>query len=141
VHTCETQFREFGGVTAFAGPVATVRCFEDDVLLKQQLSASGNGRVLVVDGGGSFRRALLGDDIAGLAHQNGWAGIVVWGCVRDAASLREIPIGIKALGSNPKPSNNGGAGEVDIPVSFDGTTFVPGAMLYSDDDGLAVLDA
>jgi regulator of ribonuclease activity A len=139
--TCDVQFRQFGGIHEFAGPIATVRCFEDNVLLKQRLSEPGDGRVLVVDGGGSFRRALVGDIIAGLAHENGWAGVVIWGCVRDVATLREIPVGIKALGSNPKPSSKGGAGEVDVPVGFGGTTFTPGAMLYSDDDGLAVVDA
>lgn len=138
--TCEIQFRQFGGVATFAGPIATVRCHEDNVLLKKRLGEPGDGRVLVVDGGGSLRRALVGDVIAGLARDNGWAGMVIWGCVRDVAALREIPVGIKAIGSNPKPSSKNGAGEVDAPVSFGGVTFRPGAMLYSDDDGIAVVE-
>ncbi len=137
---CEIQFRQFGGVATFAGPIATVRCHEDNGLLKKRLGEPGNGRVLVVDGGGSCRRALVGEDIAGRARDNGWAGMVMWGCVRDVATLREIPVGIKAIGSNPKPSSKRAAGEVDVPVSFGGVAFRPGAMLYSDDDGIAVVE-
>jgi regulator of ribonuclease activity A len=137
---CETQLRQFGGVTAFSGEIATVRCLEDNVLLKQRLGEPGQGRVLVVDGGGSFRCALLGDNVAGLARDNGWAGIVVFGCVRDVAALRALPVGIKALGTNPRPSGKAGAGELDVPVIFGGTTFRPGATLFSDDDGIVVVD-
>jgi regulator of ribonuclease activity A len=137
--SCELQLSQFGGLSAFAGPISTVRCLEDNVLLKRRLSEPGAGRVLVVDGGGSFRCALLGDTIAGLARDNGWAGIVIWGCVRDLAALRTIPLGIKALGSNPRPSAKTGEGELDVPVTFGGVTFQPGAMLYSDDDGVVVV--
>jgi regulator of ribonuclease activity A len=137
--SCETQFRQFGGVRTFSGPIATVRCPEDNVLLRARVSEPGGGRVLVVDGGGSFRCALLGDNIAGLAVASGWAGIVVYGCVRDVAALAELPIGIKALGTNPRPSAKNGAGEVDIPVTFGGTEFTPGAILHADDDGVIVL--
>lgn len=139
--SCEFQLRQFGGIPSFAGTIATVRCFEDNVLLKERVSEPGGGRVLVVDGGGSLRRALIGDVVAGTAHDNGWAGIIVWGCVRDTAALRELPLGIKALGSNPRPSSKAGGGEVDVPVTFGGVTFRPGAMLYSDDDGIAVVVA
>jgi regulator of ribonuclease activity A len=139
--SCETQFRQFGGVRAFSGPVATVRCHEDNVLLRARVSEPGDGRVLVVDGGGSFRCALLGDNIAGLAVASGWAGIVVYGCVRDVTALAELPIGIKALGTNPRPSGKGGGGEVDVPVTFGGVEFTPGSMLYADEDGLLILAA
>ena len=139
--TCETQLRSFGGVRGFSGAIATVRCHEDNVLLKAELSEPGEGRVLVVDGGGSFRCALLGDNIAGLAVANGWAGVVINGCVRDVAALRELPVGILALGSNPKPSRKGGAGETGAPVSFGGCTFGPGDELHADEDGLLVLGA
>jgi regulator of ribonuclease activity A len=139
--SCETQFRQFGGVRAFSGPIATVRCHEDNVLLRARVSEPGDGRVLVVDGGGSFRCALLGDNIAGLAVASGWAGIVVYGCVRDVAALAELPIGIKALGTNPRPSGKGGAGEVDVQVTFGGAEFTPGSMLYADEDGLLILAA
>ena len=135
---CQLAFRQFGGVTEFSGPIATIRCFEDNVLLKARVSEPGEGRVLVVDGGGSTRVALLGDVVAGLAAASGWAGIVVHGCVRDVAVLRHLPIGIKALGSNPRPSGKEGAGEVDVDVGFGDITFTPGAILTSDDDGIVV---
>lgn len=137
--SCETQLRQFGGVRSFSGRVATVRCFEDNVLLRASVSEPGDGRVLVVDGGGSFRCALLGDNIAELAVANGWAGIVVNGCVRDVVALAELPIGIKALGTNPRPSGKAGAGEVDVPVTFGGAEFAPGAMLHADEDGVIAL--
>ena len=137
--SCETQFRQFGGVRSFSGPIATVRCHEDNVLLRAQVSEAGDGRVLVVDGRGSFACALLGERIAELAASNGWAGIVVNGCVRDVAALAELPIGIKALGTNPRPSGKSGAGEVGVPVSFGSAEFAPGAVLHADDDGVIVL--
>jgi len=136
---CELQLRQYGGVTAFSGEIATVRCFEDNVLVKQRAGEPGNGRVLVVDAGGSLRCALVGDNVAGLALENGWAGIVLNGCVRDVEELAGLAIGIKALGSNPRPSRKEGAGELDVPVSFGGATFTPGAMLHSDADGILVL--
>jgi len=137
---CGLGFHQFGGVPSFAGPITTVRCHEDNVLLKQRLGEAGEGRVLVVDGGGSLRVALLGDMIGGLAAENGWAGVVVNGCVRDSGALRALAVGIKALGTNPRPSGKAGAGEIDVPVSFGGVTFRPGAMLSSDEDGIVVLD-
>lgn len=137
---CESSFREFGGRASFDGVISTVLCHEDNVLLKQCLSEPGDGRVLVIDGGGSRRVALLGDMVAGLAAANGWAGLVVNACVRDVAALRGLEIGIKALGATPRPSGKTGAGEIDIPVDFGGITFRPGAMLYSDEDGIVVLD-
>jgi regulator of ribonuclease activity A len=137
--TCEIQFRQFGGVSVFSGGIATVRCHEDNVLIKQALAQPGDGRILVVDGGGSYRCALLGDNVAGLAVEHGWAGLVVNGCVRDVAALARLPVGIKALGTNPRPSGKTGDGELDVPVTFGGATFVPGAMLYSDEDGLVAV--
>ena len=114
LEVCELQFRQFGGVRRFAGRVRTVRCLEDNVLLRRTLETQGVGQVLVVDGGGSMRTALLGDMIAALAVTNGWAGIVIHGCVRDTDALASLPIGIKALGSNPRKSAKAGAGEVDV---------------------------
>jgi len=137
---CELELRQYGGRASFEGPVSTVRCFEDNVLLKRRLGEPGEGRVLVVDGGGSRRTAVLGDMIGGLAAANGWAGIVLNACVRDSAELRGLEIGIKALGTNPRPSGKVGEGEIDVPVEFGGVTFRPGGMLYSDDDGVVVLD-
>jgi len=136
---CETQFRQFGAVRAFSGPIATVRCFEDNVLVKQRVSEPGEGRVLVVDAGGSYRCALVGDNVAGLALANGWAGIVINGCVRDTGELAKLTLGIKALGSCPRPSGKTGEGEIDVPVSFGNAVFTPGDELTSDDDGIVVL--
>jgi len=136
---CELDFRQYGGVRSFSGPIATVHCHEDNVLVRERASEPGEGRVLVVDAGGSRRVALVGDQIAGLAHANGWAGIVLNGCVRDAASLTGIPLGLKALGTNPRRSAKLGGGEVDVPVSFGGIEFAPGALLYADDDGIVVI--
>lgn len=137
---CALALRHFGRVHVFEGEIATVRCFEDNVLVKQRVSEPGHGRVLVVDGGGSLRVALLGDNLAGLAVANGWAGLVIHGCVRDVSALGELDVGINALGSNPRPSGKHGDGEIDVPVTFGGVTFAPGAMLYSDEDGIVVVD-
>jgi regulator of ribonuclease activity A len=134
------QWRSFG-VRSFAGRVATVRCFEDNVVLKATVSEPGDGRVLVVDGGGSMRCALLGDNIATIARDNGWAGVVLYACVRDSAALDELGFGVKALGTNPRPSQKGGAGEVGVPVTFGEVTFEPGMQLFADDDGVVLLPA
>ncbi len=138
VRSCDVQFRQFGGRTQFAGPISTVRCLHDNALLKWVLSAPGDGGVLVIDGDGSLHTALVGDAIAELARSNGWAGLVVHGAVRDAAALRELDLGIKALGTNPRKSGKTGAGENGVTVSFGGVTFVPGDIAYSDDDGIVV---
>lgn len=138
---CETDLRAFGGVRAFSGVIATVRCFEDNVRLRECVSGPGSGRVLVVDGGGSQRVALLGDNIAGIALDSGWSGIVVNGCIRDVAALSELAIGIRALGSNPRRSGKAGSGELGVAVSFGGVTFAPGDMLHADDDGIVVVPA
>ncbi|UQX11083.1 ribonuclease E activity regulator RraA [Candidatus Mycobacterium methanotrophicum] len=138
VRSCDVQFRQFGGRTQFAGPISTVRCLHDNALLKWVLSAPGDGGVLVIDGDGSLHTALVGDAIAELARSNGWAGLVVHGAVRDAAALRELDLGIKALGTNPRKSGKTGAGENGVAVSFGGVTFVPGDIAYSDDDGIVV---
>ena len=135
---CLIQFRQFGQ-PEFSGRVATIRCYEDNVLLRERVQEQGAGRVLVVDGGGSVRCALLGDNIAKLALDSGWAGIVVNGCIRDAVALQDLGLGVKALGTNPRPSRKDGAGAIDVPVTFGGVTFEPGAELYADDDGVVVL--
>ncbi|MCF6472140.1 RraA family protein [Nonomuraea sp. MG754425] len=136
--SCELQLRQYGGRHAFAGPVATVRCHEDNALLKSVLSEPGAGRVLVVDGGGSLRAALMGDVIAGLAVANGWAGVIINGAVRDVVALRGLDLGVKALGSNPRKSGKQRTGERDVTLTFGGAAFHPGAELFSDDDGILV---
>jgi regulator of ribonuclease activity A len=136
--SCETQFRQFGGRPAFSGPIVTIRCFRDNGLVKKTLNGPGDGRVLVVDGGQSLASALCGDLIAKAAVDNGWAGIVINGAVRDSVELARLPIGIKALGSNPRKSAKDGAGELDVPVAFGAVEFRPGAWLYSDEDGIVL---
>jgi regulator of ribonuclease activity A len=138
VRSCEAQFRQFGGRLRFCGPVRTLKTFEDNALIKQTLSGPGSGAVLVIDGSASLRCALVGDVIAGLAEKNGWAGLVVWGVVRDSVALSRLALGIKALGTNPWKSSKSGAGQLDIPVSFGGVTFRAGNWLYSDEDGILV---
>ena len=136
---CELELRQFGGIRSFAGEIATIRCFEDNVLVRERVSSPGHGRVLVVDGGGSLRCALVGDILAALALENGWTGLVLNCAVRDVAELGGLDLGIKALGTNPRRSAKAGGGDVEVPVTFGGLTFEPGAMLYSDDDGIVVL--
>jgi regulator of ribonuclease activity A len=139
VRSCDLQFRQFGGRAQFAGPISTVRCFQDNALLKSVLSQPSAGGVLVIDGAGSLHTALVGDVIAELARSNGWAGLIVNGAVRDAAALRVIDIGIKALGTNPRKSTKTGAGERDVEVALGGVMFVPGDTAHSDDDGIVVV--
>jgi regulator of ribonuclease activity A len=139
LQSCDTQLRSYGAVKAFTGTITTVKCFEDNVLLKATLGEDGTGRVLVVDGAGSLHTAIMGDMIAKIAQSNNWAGIVLNGAVRDVAILAEVEIGIKALGANPRKSTKRGGGYRDVPVEFGGATFSPGATLYADDDGVVVL--
>ncbi len=139
VRSCDLQFRQFGGLTEFAGPISTVRCHQDNALLKSVLSEPGGGRVLVVDGGGSLHTALVGDVIAELARANGWAGLLINGAVRDAATLRTLQIGIKALGTNPRKSSKTGSGERDVVIALGGVEFRPGEIAFSDDDGIVVV--
>ncbi|MGE5227049.1 MAG: ribonuclease E activity regulator RraA [Planctomycetaceae bacterium] len=140
VRVAAPVLRDFGGAEAFSGPIATVRVFEDNVLVRQALEEPGEGRVLVVDGGGSLACALLGDRLAALALANGWAGVLVHGCVRDAARLRELSIGVKALGAHPRRSGKVGEGERDVSVTFAGVTFAPGWFVTSDADGVVVTE-
>lgn len=139
VRSCDTQFRQLGGRAEFAGPISTVRCFQDNALLKAVLSEPGDGGVLVIDGAGSLHTALVGDVIAELARSNGWAGLIINGAVRDSAALRGMDIGVKALGTNPRKSTKTGAGERGVEISLGGVTFVPGEIAYSDDDGIVVV--
>lgn len=132
------DFRDFGGRTRFAGPVSTVRCFEDNTSVKAALEAPGQGRVLVVDGAGSTRRALIGGNIAAAAARNGWAGVVIDGAVRDAAELAACDIGIRALALCPMPTDRRRPGEVDMPLLLRGIRVRPGDWLYADADGIVV---
>jgi regulator of ribonuclease activity A len=133
-------FRVFGGRRDFAGPVATVKCHEDNTLVKAACDSPGLGRVLVVDGGGSLRRALVGGNLAVAAVRNGWAGIVVDGCVRDVAELEACDIGIRALALMPLPTEKRNEGQRDVPVTIQGVPLRPGDWLVADADGIVVLD-
>ncbi len=132
-------FRDFGGRTRFAGSVSTVKCFEDNSFVKAALDEPGGGRVLVVDGGGSLRRALVGGNVAAAAARNGWAGVIVHGCVRDAAELAQTEVGIRALALLPLPTEKRNAGERDVAVQIGGTWVRPGDRLYADADGIVVI--
>lgn len=133
-------FHSYGGVEAFAGPAFTVKCFEDNSLVKAAVDTPGHGRVLVVDGGGSVQCALVGGNLAAAAARNGWAGVVVWGAVRDAAELRAAAVGIRALALVPMPTEKRNEGQSDLPVQLAGVAVHPGHWVYADADGVLVAD-
>jgi regulator of ribonuclease activity A len=139
LYSCDTQFRQYGGRATFRGTAVTLLVHDDNLLVKEAVSETGTGKVLVIDGGGSCHSALLGDNMAATAVANGWEGIIVHGAVRDVAALRGLDIGIKAVGSNPRRSGKTGAGRRDVAVALGGATIAPGAQLVSDDDGIVVL--
>jgi regulator of ribonuclease activity A len=138
VQVAAPVFRAFGGCVRFSGPMTTVMVQDDNSTVRDLLEEEGAGRVLVVDGGGSLHCALVGDRLGQLAQDNGWAGIVVHGCVRDAAALEEIAIGIRALATMPRRSTRQRPGVVDVPLHFAGVLFEPGHYLYADADGIVV---
>ncbi|PKO83060.1 MAG: ribonuclease activity regulator protein RraA [Betaproteobacteria bacterium HGW-Betaproteobacteria-11] len=138
VRVVSPMFSSYGGRHAFHGRIATLKIFEDNSLVRKTLETPGDGRVLVIDGGGSLRRALVGDQLATLALKNNWAGIVVYGCIRDARAIGEMAIGVFALATNPLKTPKRNTGEAEIPVIFGGVTFVPGEWLYADEDGVIV---
>lgn len=140
VQIAESIFTDFGGELEFEGPIGTVKCFEDNSLVRAALETPGQGRVLVVDGGASDRCALLGDNLVQMAIDNDWAGLVIYGSIRDAAQIAEMGIGVKALNTHPKKSNKKNTGEHDVSVHFAGVRFTPGAWLYADLDGIVVSD-
>jgi regulator of ribonuclease activity A len=141
LQVCALQMRSFGLRRRFSGPIRTVRCHEDNSLVRNVLSQPGEGRVLVIDGGGSLRCALVGDLIAKLAVDNGWTGIVVNGAIRDSAAIDAFDLGVKALGTNPRKSVKRDEGQVDVAVTFGGVIFTPGDILHSDEDGVVVMPA
>ena len=138
VHVVDPVFKTYGRHMRFGGAIATVKVFEDNVLVRDALSEAGNGRVLVVDGGGSLRCALVGGLIAQLAEKNGWAGIIVYGCVRDADEINAYAIGVRALNTHPRKSVKKGAGDRNLAVTFAGVTFIPDHYLYADEDGVII---
>ena len=138
VQVLEPMFSNFGGRDSFGGQIVTIKCFEDNSLVKEQVELDGKGKVLVVDGGGSLRCALLGDMLAEKAAKNGWEGLVIYGCVRDVDVLIQTDVGVQALASHPKKSNKRGIGELDVPVTFAGVTFRSGEYVYADNNGVLV---
>ena len=136
VQVCDPIFRDFGGHTCFLGCISTVKCFEDNSLVKAVLGEQGEGRVLVVDAGGSLRCAMLGDMLAASAVENGWSGVLMFGCIRDSVDIAGMSLGVKALGTNPRKSEKRGEGQRDIPVTFAGVCFRPGDFVYCDEDGI-----
>lgn len=132
-------FRDFGGRPSFAGPVVTLKCFEDNSLVKAAVESPGLGRVLVVDGGGSLRRALLGGNLGAAAARQGWAGVLIDGCVRDVAELAALDLGIRALAAMPRATLKRNEGQRDVPVQVQGVVIQPGDWLCADADGIVVL--
>ena len=135
---CEPLFQPYGGVTAMHGVVSTVRCFEDNSRIKEAVEGPGQRRILIVDGGGSRRHALFGGNLGKAAVKNGWAGVIIYGCIRDSAELGGMKLALRALGTMPLRSEKRGDGERDVPVRFAGVTFRPGDYVYADEDGIVV---
>jgi len=138
VRVVAPMFQRYGSRTAFSGEIVTLKIFEDNSLVREALAEGGVGKVLVIDGGGSLRCALVGDQLAILARKNGWEGIVVYGCIRDSGDINGIDIGVRALNTHPQKSIKKGVGDRDIAVTFGGVTFSPGEWLYADEDGVLV---
>lgn len=132
------QLLDLGGLAAFDGVIRTVRCHRDNALVKAVLATPGEGAVLVIDGGGALESALVGDLIGASAVKNGWAGLIVHGVIRDREAIRMLPLGVKALGSNPRKSAKDGVGEIDVDVTIAGVVFRPGAHVWADSDGVLV---
>lgn len=132
------MFQRYGARPAFCGRIVTLKVFEDNSLVREAVGEAGKDKVLVVDGGGSLRCALLGDQLAILAHKNHWEGIIVYGCLRDSGDINLIDIGVRALNTMPLKSIKKGAGDRNINVSFGGVTFKPGEWIYADEDGIIV---
>ncbi|WKW31352.1 ribonuclease E activity regulator RraA [Pseudomonas viridiflava] len=138
IQVVEPMFSNFGGRDSFGGQIVTLKCFEDNSLVKEQIALDGKGKVLVVDGGGSLRCAMLGDMVAEQASKNGWEGLLIYGCVRDVDMLAQTDLGVQALASHPKKSEKRGIGELNVPVTFGGVTFKPGDYLYADNNGVII---
>jgi regulator of ribonuclease activity A len=138
LEVCEPLFRDYGGRRAFGGAIATIKCFEDNSRVRELVAEAGAGRVLVIDAGGSMRRAVLGDLLAQKAVDSGWSGVLIYGCLRDAAAIAQMPLGVKAIATCPLKTDKRNEGQRDLPVRFAGATFRPGAFVYADEDGIVV---
>ena len=138
VQVLAPMLQNFGGVDSFGGEIVTVKCFEDNSIVKEQVGLPGQGRVMVVDGGGSMRNALLGDMLAEKAAENGWEGLIIYGCIRDVDVIRQTKLGVQAISTHPRKTEKRGIGDLNIPVTFGGITFVPGQYVYADNNGVIV---
>lgn len=138
VQVVEPMFNNYGGRESFGGEIVTVKCFEDNSIVKEQVATPGHGKVMVVDGGASMRAALLGDMLAEKAAENGWEGIIVYGCIRDVDVIMETELGVQALSTHPKKTDKRGLGDLNVPVTFGGVTFKPGDFIYADNNGVIV---
>lgn len=138
VRVVAPMFQRYGGRASFSGQIATLKVFEDNTLVREAFAEEGKGKVLVIDGGGSLRCALVGDQLAILAARNGWEGVIVYGCIRDSADINGIDIGVRALNTHPLKSIKKGVGDRNLAVTFGGVTFTPGEWLYADEDGVIV---
>ena len=138
IEVCEPLFRSYGGHMRFAGRIATIKCFEDNSRVRELVKEPGDGRVLIIDAGGSMRRAVLGDMLAQSAVDQGWSGVIIFGCIRDSAAIAQMPLGVHALGTLPMKTDKRGEGQRDLAVRFAGATFRPGEWVYADEDGIIV---
>lgn len=138
VQVVEPMFNNYGLHESFGGEIVTVKCFEDNSKVKELVDTDGKGKVMVVDGGGSMRHALLGDMLAEKAAKNGWEGLIIYGCIRDVDAIMETELGVQALGTNPLKTDKRGLGDVNVTVKFGGVEFVPGQFVYADNNGVIV---
>ncbi len=138
VQVVEPMFGNFGGRERFGGEIVTLKAFEDNSLVREQVALAGEGRVLVVDGGGSMRKAMLGDMLAEKAAVNGWAGIIIYGAIRDVNAISNTDLGVQALGTHPMKTEKKGLGELNVDLTFGGVTFKPGQYVYADNNGILV---
>ena len=138
VEVLEPMFTNYGGKESFGGEVVTIKCHEDNSLVKENVDKPGTGKVMVVDGGGSLRNALLGDMLAEKAAKNGWEGLVIYGCIRDVDIIMETPLGVQALATHPRKTEKKGIGEMNIPIKFAGVEIKPGDFIYADNNGIIV---
>ncbi|RVU32624.1 ribonuclease E activity regulator RraA [Neptunomonas marina] len=138
VQVVEPMFGNFGGKETFGGEIVTIKAFEDNSLVREQVAQAGEGKVLVVDGGGSMRRAMLGDMLAEKAEKNGWEGIIIYGCIRDVNAIGGLALGVQALGTHPMKTEKRGLGDLNVSVTFGGVTFNPGEFVYADNNGVLV---
>ncbi|MBY4677144.1 putative 4-hydroxy-4-methyl-2-oxoglutarate aldolase [Marinobacterium arenosum] len=138
VQVVEPMFGNFGGREIFGGEIVTIKAYEDNSLVREQVAQPGKGKVLVVDGGASLRRAMLGDMLAEKAVDNGWEGIIIYGCIRDAGAIAELDLGVQALATHPMKTDKRGLGDLNVEVTFGGVTFRPGEYVYADNNGILV---